>query len=178
VQLAGNDAEGELCLPKGFTVRRERDMLVLSRARTAEPAPALSPAALQVPGETWFAGRRIEAMVLDSAAREIEQIRRDKSPFCEYLDLDRVRQPVTVRPRRAGDRFRPLGVENEKRLGKFLTTAKVPWELREHLLVFADQEKIIWVCPVRIAEFVKVTDRTRQILMLKVAYDDSSEQAS
>lgn len=96
------------------------------------------------------------------------QIKRDKNPFCEYLDLGRVRPPVTVRPRRAGDRFWPLGLKNEKKLGKFLTTAKAPRELREHILVFADPEKIVWVCPIRIGEPVKVTEETRRILMLRV----------
>ena len=64
-----------------------------------------------------------------------------------------------MRPRQAGDRFQPLGLDAAKKVGKFLTTARVPRELRERTMVFADQEKIIWVCPVRIAEPVKVTER-------------------
>jgi tRNA(Ile)-lysidine synthase len=88
----------------------------------------------------------------------------DKGPGCEYLDLDRAGRC----PRRAGDRFHPLGLAGEKKLGKFLTTARVPREVREHILVFADREKIVWVCPVRIAEPAKVTNETRHILMLKV----------
>ena len=85
---------------------------------------------------------------------------------------------MTVRPRRAGDKFRPLGFAGEKKLGKFLTTAKVPREIREHILVFADQEKIIWVCPVRIAEPARVTEQTQRILMLEVVHDDSRNHAS
>jgi tRNA(Ile)-lysidine synthase len=133
---------------------------------------------LQVPGETRFSDYRIEAGILEAAQLEIEQIKRDKSPFCEYLDLDRLRQPVVARMRRTGDRFLPLGAENEKRLGKFLTTAKVPQRLRQRLLIFADAEKILWVCPVRIAESVKVTGQTRRVLRLKVTHDDSQNHAS
>ncbi|MBN1506996.1 MAG: tRNA lysidine(34) synthetase TilS [Sedimentisphaerales bacterium] len=171
IQLARNAAETELSLPRRFSVRRERDTLVLSRIHTPEPVPALSSVGLRVPGETWFAGHRIEARILDAAQLPMEQIKRDRSPFCEYLDLDRIGQPVTVRPRRTGDRFRPLGMENEKKLGKFLTTAKVPQGRREQILVFADPTRIIWVCPVRIGEPGKVTNQTRRILMLKVTYD-------
>jgi len=172
MQLARGADEGELTLPRGFTARREREAILLSRpaprARTAEPGPPSFSVVLRIPGETWFAGYRIKASILDAAELKMGQIQRDKSPFCEYLDLDRVRQPVTVRPRLAGDRFSPLGLKNEKKLGKFLTTAKVPQGRREHILIFADPEKIIWVCPVRMSESVKVTEETRRILMLQV----------
>jgi hypothetical protein len=40
--------------------------------------------------------------------------------------------------------------------------------VREHILVFADQERIIWICPVRLAESAKVTEETRRILLLNV----------
>ena len=103
----------------------------------------------------------------------MEQVKEDKSPFCEYLDLDRVKLPVVVRSRRTGDRFRPLGLNDEKRLGKFLTAAKVSPEVRRQILVVADQEKIIWVCPVRTAEPTRIADGTQRILMLKVTHDDS-----
>ena len=73
-----------------------------------------------------------------------------------------------VRRRRPGDRFCPLGLAGEKKLGKFLTAAKVPEAMREDLLIFDDGGKIVWVCPVRISERAKVTEETRRILMLRV----------
>jgi len=79
---------------------------------------------------------------------------------------------VAVRPRQPGDRFQPLGLNSEKKLGKFLTAARVPANVREHVLVFTDQEKIIWACPVRIAEPVRITRQTQRILMLEVVHDD------
>ena len=75
-----------------------------------------------------------------------------KAVSLEYLDLDQVQPPVVVRTRRPGDRFQPLGLPDEKKVGKFLTTAKVPHDLREQILIFADREKIVWVCPVRMSE--------------------------
>jgi tRNA(Ile)-lysidine synthase len=171
MELARHGGRGGVALPGGFTARREGETVLLSR-RAPRPrrvglAPPLPSLELSVPGESRFAGYRIEATVLDAAEFKGGQINGDQGPFHEYFDLDCVRQPVVVRSRRAGDRFRPLGLAGEKKLGKFLTTAKAPRELREHILVFADQEKIIWICPVRIAEPVKVTERTRRILVLK-----------
>jgi tRNA(Ile)-lysidine synthase len=96
------------------------------------------------------------------------QFQHDKGPFREYLDFDQVKPPIVVRMRRPGDKFQPLGMPEEKKVGKFLTTAKVPRDRREQILIFADREKIVWVCPVRMSERVKVTERTRQVLQLTV----------
>ena len=67
-----------------------------------------------------------------------------------------------------------MGFEAEKKIGKFLTAAKVPHHLRRKLLVIEDSEKIIWLCPVRIGEQAKITDETRKVLQLKII-DENQE---
>jgi tRNA(Ile)-lysidine synthase len=121
-----------------------------------------------VPGETQFAGGTIEARIFGRDEVDAARIAGDKGPFVEYLDLDQVTPPLMVRTRRPGDRFQPLGMPEEKKVGKFLTTAKVPQVLRERILIFADREKIVWVCPVRLSERMKITERTRRVLQLTV----------
>jgi len=170
-------------LPEGFVAQRERDRIILRPPRhevgslrtTGEacslPSPAAQdsgPVTLQIPGSTRYASCSIEARIQKHDEIEANEIKGDKSPLCEYLDYDRVAQSVAVRLRHPGDRFWPLGTAGEKKLGKFLTAAKVPETVRKDLLVFDDGEKIIWACPVRISERVKVTGSTRRVLQLKV----------
>lgn len=146
--------------------------MILSRARPADSVgivpPSSVPTTLPVPGTIRFAGHEIEARVLQRNEIDTAGIGGGKSRFVEYLDLDRVSQPVVVRTRRPGDRFQPLGMVGEKKIGKFLTTAKAPRDLREQILIFADREKIVWVCPIRISEQAKVTQSTQHILQLTV----------
>jgi tRNA(Ile)-lysidine synthase len=92
--------------------------------------------------------------------------------------LDALKLPLAVRRRRQGDRFHPLGAAGEKKVGKFLTTAKVSETVRENALVFADARCIIWVCPVRISEQTRITEQTQRILMLRVAGPRLSGTAS
>jgi len=170
-------------LPEGFVAQRERDRIIFRSPRheagslrtTGEscslPSPAAQdsgPVTLQIPGTTRYAQCSVEARIQKHDEIEATEIKGDKSPLCEYLDYDRVAQSVAVRVRRPGDRFWPLGTAGEKKLGKFLTAAKVPETMRKDLLVFDDGEKIIWACPVRISERVKVTNDTRRVLQLKV----------
>jgi tRNA(Ile)-lysidine synthase len=96
------------------------------------------------------------------------RLRRARIQFVEKFDLGRVKLPLVVRFRGAGDRFMPLGLRAEKKVGKFLTAAQVPQQVRQKLLIIADSEKIIWVWPIRISEQAKITGETRQILRLQI----------
>jgi tRNA(Ile)-lysidine synthase len=173
LQLARANGSGKRTpLPNGLLARRESEQITLSRLRPAgseELAPPTSgPTTLSVPGMIQFAGHQIEARVLPRNEIDPARIESGKNRFVEYLDLDRVSRPVVVRTRRPGDRFQPLGMTAEKKIGKFLTTAKAPHGLREQILVFADRERIVWVCPIRISEQAKVTQCTQHILQLTV----------
>jgi len=159
----------EVEIPGGFSARREGEQIVLSASRRVRLAPPdFKVATLQVPGRIQFAGREIEAKILQHSEVDAARIAGDKSRFVEYFDLDRLTLPVVVRRRRPGDRFQPLGMTEEKKVGKFLTTAKVPHDLRDRILIFADRERIIWICPIRISDQAKVTEGTQHLLQLTI----------
>ena len=95
-------------------------------------------------------------------------IQKEETNWVECLDADQIRGPVWIRPRRPGDRFRPLGMSAEKKVGKFLTAARVSPEIREKVFIVEDSEKILWVAPIRICEQAKVIKKTRQILQISI----------
>ena len=164
-------SRGTLALPGGYTAKRDRKAVVLQRPGSPCPTEtAVSCVQLNVPGTADFAGYSIEATILDGRNIDAAQIRRDKDPFREYLDFDRLEMPLVVRRRRPGDRFHPLGAAGKKKVGKFLTAAKVPEMTRKNVLIFADAKHIVWVCPIRVGEPMKVTEHTGRILMLSVTH--------
>jgi tRNA(Ile)-lysidine synthase len=79
-----------------------------------------------------------------------------------------LRLPLVVRYREAGDRFWPLGLAGEKKVGKFLTAAKVPQQIRKKVLVVSDNEKIIWLWPIRISEQAKIAGETKKAIQLQI----------
>ena len=166
-QCAGNK---KLELPNGFAVLRQSKKLIFARPeKIAHPVEqSIESIELKIPGETGFGQFLMEATILNAAEGKFEEFKTNKNNFVERFDLDKVKLPLSVRFRRRGDRFRPLGFPAEKKLGKFLTTAKVPQAIRRKILVVSDSEKIIWVWPVRISEQVKITTRTRKILQLQI----------
>jgi tRNA(Ile)-lysidine synthase len=179
LRLARQPQEGKsTSLPGRFTVRYEQEQIVVGtfapatacRVGLASPpsVPGLAPVIIPVPGRVQYADYEIDAEILDRCDVAFGKPKPDRHALREYFDLDRLHEPVIVRTRQPGDRFRPLGLTREKKVGKFLTTAKVSRTQRAQILVFADHERIIWVCPVRIGEPVKVTEVTQRVLALKV----------
>jgi tRNA(Ile)-lysidine synthase len=165
-----NGSDKKIELPSRFLVRREYGDLILSRPgkpRVKRGAKYYL-ATLEIPGRTRFGRYSIEASVFEVEKENFEAFKAKKGDFVECFDLYKLKLPLVVRLRQDGDRFWPLGLSAEKKVGKFLTDAKVPQEIRRKVVIVADREKIIWVCPIRISESAKVTDKTGKILQLQI----------
>ncbi len=160
----------KLQLPGGAEVLRQRRKIIFTRTceKTGGSAGPAAPKQLNIPGKTEFAGMVIEAEVFDYEPADFEKFRATKSNSVEWFDFEKLKLPLEVRLRKNGDRFWPLGMQADKKIGKFLTNAKVSPSSRRNLFVITDTEKIIWFCPIRISEQANVTKRTNKVLRLKV----------
>jgi tRNA(Ile)-lysidine synthase len=123
---------------------------------------------VEVPGQTRFGRNLVKADIFEADEEEFEEFKAEKNNFIERFDFDKIKPPLVIRFRKPGDRFVPLGLGEEKKVGKFITAARVSQEVRQKLLIVADSEKIIWVWPIRIAEQAKVAGGTRKILQLQI----------
>lgn len=164
-------------LPGGFVVRYEYGRLIFARPKKdleVEERTSKS-VKIEVPGRTRFGRYLIEATVFEAEGEGFGKFKAQKSEFVEWFDFDKVKPPLVVCLRRVGDRFWPLGLAGEKRVGKFLTAVRVPRDIREKSLIVADSEKIIWLWPIRISEQAKVSEQTREILQLEIADAGSAQ---
>ena len=168
-------------LPGGFVARRDYSKLVFGQARDGPQRPNEATAQLKVPGRTRFGQYMVKASIIrtqhfpmDFCFRSNDTARQQGR--IERFDLHSLAPPLVVRHRRAGDRFVPLGLGAEKKVGKFLSDARLRKEEREKTLVVADREKVIWVWPVRMSELAKVSDSTRDILQLEITCSQTSDR--
>lgn len=88
------------------------------------------------------------------------------SPLTACLDLGLVSFPLRARHWEPGDRFRPLGMSQMKKISDFLTDLKVPVTVKERVLLLLSGDEIIWVMGYRIDDRYKVTEKTGRILVL------------
>lgn len=91
----------------------------------------------------------------------------DPDPGVGQFDTDRITYPILWRSWKAGDAFVPLGMEQTKKVSDFLIDEKVSRPDKERTTVMESGGQIIWVVGRRISEPFKVTDNTRQVLVIR-----------
>jgi tRNA(Ile)-lysidine synthase len=81
--------------------------------------------------------------------------------------LDRCSGSLAVRNRRPGDRFRPVGLDGEKKLQDYFVDRKVDRKQRDSVpLVVDGADRIVWVAGFGIDEAFRVTDRAQEVIIL------------
>ena len=84
---------------------------------------------------------------------------------CEWFDVGRIGEPITLRHWLPGDRFQPAGMARAVKLQDLFTNAKIPRARRWQLAVGATAEgEIWWVEGFRVAEKFKLQPGTRRRL--------------
>ncbi|MBA7694774.1 tRNA(Ile)-lysidine synthase [subsurface metagenome] len=156
-----------LSLPGGLIFSIEYNQYLLGVDRAAlSPFPVLGAEfPLKLPGQTVLPDWRVEATIRSPSV--VKGIGLRNNLFTAYLDLDRTGGKLLVRPRQAGDRFQPLGMNQPKKLGEFMIDAKIPSAWRQRIPLVCSPQHILWVVGWRIDERVKVTQKTKRILCLK-----------
>jgi tRNA(Ile)-lysidine synthase len=86
--------------------------------------------------------------------------------FVAVFDYDRIQSTLTLRNRRAGDRFQPFGMQGTKKVKDFLIDTKVAHQERERIPILVSQGEILWVVGHRTSEQCKVEKETKRCLYL------------
>ncbi len=164
--IIGNEDKktAELDLP-GAYVLIKKGKLLISRSKPARSISRDFAFTLPIPGTVsdMERGFEIEADLLPS--RGISDLKA-KNPNRACLDYDKISGPLTVRRRRAGDSFSPLGLKGRKKLQDIFVDEKVDIDKRDSIPVIDDGKKIVWVVGYRMSEDAKVTKDTKKVVRL------------
>ena len=90
------------------------------------------------------------------------------SSLAVCLDYDKIKPPLVIRSRKAGDRFKPLGAKGTKKLQDFMVDKKIPKFSRDSIILVEDREKILWVAGYEIDERAKIENGTKKMLQLRI----------
>lgn len=162
-----------LTLPGGLVAEKLYAHLLLQKIKTSTNAHAKSQVEnvnfsyhLPVPGKV----RINEARCLigaDLADCDVDRRKRLEV----FLDLEKIELPLTVRNRKPGDRFHPLGAPGEKKLKDFFIDRKVPRAQRQRLPLVVDAAgKILWVVGQEINHCCRVTPQTVRCIKLQAVF--------
>ena len=132
--------------------------------QTKDEAPNLFRFPLSIPGEVilpavgWAVSADAASSATVSNGHDVALVRRD---LCHGS--------LAVRNRRPGDRFRPVGLDGQKKLQDYFVDRKVARRLRDAVpLVVDETDRIVWVAGFAIDEAFRVTDPAQAVIILKL----------
>ncbi|MDP6107334.1 MAG: tRNA lysidine(34) synthetase TilS [Candidatus Brocadiia bacterium] len=161
----------QLTLPGGIMVSREHGLIRWTRGRRAVEIGSRT---LPIPCAVRLddLGLTVEAEVLTMPAQGHAALVARAGPRDVYLSLALLEGPVTIRSRRAGDRFHALGAPGERKLKEFFIDRKVPRLERDRTpLVVAADGRIAWVVGHEIADGFKLTGHEHEVVHLAARPD-------
>jgi tRNA(Ile)-lysidine synthase len=172
-RFAVSKSTGQLDLP-GHRVNRRGGVLVLTASRGREkPAPAADfsyqldvPGQVAVPEAACTISADTRLVPSGRAAADVWNLagRSDEA----VIEAGKLAAPLSVRNRRRGDSFRPLGLNGRKKLQDYFVDAKIDRFERETTPVIVDSAgQIVWVAGHALAEEFRVTEATRDVVILK-----------
>jgi tRNA(Ile)-lysidine synthase len=92
----------------------------------------------------------------------------DNNKDVATINLAKVVFPLQLRRWRTGDYLYPFGMGmKKKKVSKLLKDQKMPLHEKENIWVVESEKKILWVAGLRSDERFKVTNATKQVLVIK-----------
>jgi len=117
-------------------------------------------------------GWRIEVERVQDLPVEIMDEVEDLGVNEVWLDLDSVELPLTLRGRKRGERWQPLGMGGHtQKLSDFFINEKISEHLRDIWPLVCTGGRVAWVVGLRPSEVFKVTKASRQLLKLRLVKD-------
>jgi tRNA(Ile)-lysidine synthase len=165
MQALNKPAGKQISLPYGLVFTIDYTCYLLGRESSRRsPFPVLDgEIEIKIPGKTVIPGWRIQASIIKKSNST-----RTDDKFMAYFDYDLVGDKLTLRSRKRGDRFQPLGMTETKKISQFMMDSRIPRDWRTGIPIICNGDKVLWVVGYRIDERVKVTEKTKRVLRLKL----------
>ncbi|APY07374.1 tRNA lysidine(34) synthetase TilS [Winogradskyella sp. J14-2] len=93
---------------------------------------------------------------------------KDNTQTTVYVDLEKLKYPLELRPWQTGDVFYPIGMKGKKKVSKYLKDEKLTPIEKENTWVLTSENKIVWIVGRRADERFKVTGQTKKILKIEL----------
>jgi len=163
-----NAQTGKKCELDGVEVVRNRDFIEL---RKQEHACTDFEATIDVIGDLKKYGFDISMAYCDDDF----VCKRDSS--IAYLDVKKLKFPLTLRKWRFGDKFMPLGMKGMRKLSDFFKDEKLSQAEKSQVQILESAGEIAWVVGMRIDERFKFDDKTKEVFVLRKS-EHNADQSS
>lgn len=117
-----------------------------------------------IPGEYPFWEKHI--FEIKKSKKPLEFHGKDKTS--EWIDADKIVEPLQIRAVKPGDRFHPVNFGGSKKVSDFFIDEKIPVYERYTIPILTCKTGIIWICGQRLDDRFKITDKTKKVLNIRL----------
>lgn len=147
---------GSYCsLPKEKIFYRDRKRLIFTRTSH------FAPFSYSIKLDKKY---NFDTFIFESSTAASPEITND--PNIEYIDGAKLGDDIIIRSWVEGDRFIPLGMKEEKKLSDFFIDRKIPLFKKHSIPILLSDDKIVWVCGIRLDDRFKISDQTKHYIRL------------
>src|SRR6056297_953953 len=147
---------------ENFSIIRDRNALVFQKFKHYEAAPVF----VSEPN-TEFTFDKYRFKITAISPSDIKNMPVDNEKV--WFAADQIHWPIVIRAWQPGDRMKPLGMQQTKKIKKMLTDAKIPSAQRADFPVMADQKGIIWLPFIRPSQDCAVRDLKATVVQVEVS---------
>ena len=162
-ELAEKQVGSRIDLPGGLIAMLGYETLVLTRNTGPDMAFRKTEAAGPGYGEEYSL-EMDQALHMTVFSRQKDQ-EIPKNQYTKWFDYDKIKGTLSVRTRRTGD-YLILPSGGKKTIARFMIDEKIPKEERDHILLLAEDDHVLWVVGYRISEYYKIDNKTQNILQV------------
>lgn len=119
--------------------------------------------------EMQFDNFKFKITFLDCSAN----VKLAQDEFVKYFDADKAGKNISIRYRKDGDKFKPLGMKVHKKLKDIFINIKIPREDRSKIPLVCFDTEIGWIVGHKISESFKIDDKTKTILKIRIEREDN-----
>ncbi len=96
-------------------------------------------------------------------------------PYQVWIAAGKLNEPLIVRTRQPGDRFKPLGMDGHSiKLSEFMINVKLPKRAREKWPLVCMGKEIVWIPGYRLGHPFRITPGTEELIHLQLIHVDKS----
>ncbi len=144
------------------TIVNTRDTTRLSKVREARSGPVT----ISVPGIGDALGKRFDVQVRKGPPER--PLHEYCTPRRQVFDAEAIGSTLTIRSRKPGDRFTPLGMRGERKLQDYFVDAGVPQGDRDRVPVVETGGRIAWIVGGAVDAHFAVRESTNAIVEMEV----------
>lgn len=171
IDLQRNGTGKKLMLPNGVTAfNNYGDISIYLNGDAEEPASGKTGVYKLLRGVNSIKELGLRVTVEEYPA---EAACSEKNEFVKYFDSSKAEGDITLRFRKPGDKFNPLGMAGSKKLKDIFIDMKVPQDKRDRTPLICFGGKIAWVVGFKASNWSKADKSTKNIIMIRV---ESEEQ--